>query len=110
MTYSENDEKRRYYEDLLRKRIDIVQRRKIGLQDLVDRLQKEAGITRGDAIVHEIYKGTDKIWNKLSEKSLEKFLQYQEAIIDLENETNKLNKLIEMLNNMLNERNTNGGE
>jgi len=107
MNYEENDKKRRYYEDLLRKRIDIVQRRQIGLMDLVDRLQKEAGITRGDAIVHEVYKGTDKIWNKLSEKSLEKFLQYQEALIDLENETNKLNKLNEILNNLLEERNTN---
>lgn len=107
MNYEENDKKRRYYEDLLRKRIDIVQKRQIGLMDLVDRLQKEAGITRGDAIVHEVYKGTDKIWNKLSEKSIEKFLQYQEALIDLENETNKLNKLNEILNNLLEERNTN---
>jgi len=107
MNYEENDKKRRYYEDLLRKRIDIVQRRKIGLMDLVDRLQKEAGITRGDALVHEVYKGTDKIWDKLSEKSIEKFLQYQEALIDLENETNKLNKLNEILNNLLEERNTN---
>ena len=107
MNYKENDEKRRYYENLLRKRIDIVQRRKIGLMDLVDRLQKEAGITRGDALVHEVYKGTDKIWDKLSEKSIEKFLQYQEALIDLENETNKLNKLNEILNNLLEERNTN---
>lgn len=107
MNYEENDKKRRYYEDLLRKRIDIVQKRQIGLMDLVDRLQKEAGITRGDALVHEVYKGTDKIWDKLSEKSLEKFLQYQEALIDLENETNKLNKLNEILNNLLEERNTN---
>lgn len=107
MNYEENDEKRRYYEDLLKKRIDIVQKRQIGFMDLVDRLQKEAGITRGDALVHEVYKGTDKIWDKLSEKSLEKFLQYQEALIDLENETNKLNKLNEILNNLLEERNTN---
>jgi hypothetical protein len=107
MNYEENDKKRRYYEDLLRKSIDIVQKRQIGLMDLVDRLQKEAGITRGDAIVHEVYKGTDKIWDKLSEKSIEKFLQYQEALIDLENETNKLNKLNEILNNLLEERNTN---
>ena len=107
MNYEENDEKRRYYEDLLRKRIDIVQKRQIGFMDLVDRLQKEAGITRGDALVHEVYKGTDKIWDKLSEKSIEKFLQYQEALIDLENETNKLNKLNEILNNLLEERNTN---
>lgn len=107
MNYEKNDGKRRYYEDLLRKRIDIVQKRQIGLMDLVDRLQKEAGITRGDALVHEVYKGTDKIWDKLSEKSIEKFLQYQEALIDLENETNKLNKLNEILNNLLEERNTN---
>lgn len=107
MNYEENDKKRRYYEDLLRKRINIVQKRQIGFMDLVDRLQKEAGITRGDALVHEVYKGTDKIWDKLSEKSIEKFLQYQEALIDLENETNKLNKLNEILNNLLEERNTN---
>lgn len=107
MNYEENDGKRRYYEDLLRKRIDIVQKRQIGFMDLVDRLQKEAGITRGDALVREVYKGTDKIWDKLSEKSIEKFLQYQEALIDLENETNKLNKLNEILNNLLEERNTN---
>jgi len=107
MNYTENSEKRKFYEDLLRIRIGHSQKRKIGLQDLVDELQKEAGITRGDAIVHEIYRGTDKIWDKLSEKSLEKFLQYQERLIDLENETNKLNKLTEMLNDMLKERNTN---
>ena len=107
MNYTENSEKRKFYEDLLRIRIEHSQKRKIGLQDLVDELQKEAGITRGDAIVHEIYRGTDKIWNKLSEKSLEKFLQYQERLIDLENETNKLDKLTEMLNDMLRERNTN---
>jgi len=107
MNYTENSEKRKFYEDLLRIRIEHSQKRKIGLQDLVDELQKEAGITRGDAIVHEIYRGTDKIWDKLSEKSLEKFLQYQERLIDLENETNKLNKLTEMLNDMLKERNTN---
>jgi intergrase/recombinase len=107
MNYTENSEKRKFYEDLLRIRIEHSQKRKIGLQDLVDELQKEAGITRGDAIVHEIYRGTDKIWDKLSEKSLEKFLQYQERLIDLENETNKLDKLTEMLNDMLKERNTN---
>ena len=107
MNYTENSEKRKFYEDLLRIRIGHSQKRKIGLQDLVDELQKEAGITRGDAIVHEIYRGTDKIWDKLSEKSLEKFLQYQERLIDLENETNKLDKLTEMLNDMLKERNTN---
>lgn len=107
MNYTENSEKRKFYEDLLRIRIEHSQKRKIGLQDLVDELQKEAGITRGDAIVHEVYRGTDKIWNKLSEKSLEKFLQYQERLIDLENETNKLDKLTEMLNDMLKERNTN---
>lgn len=107
MNYTENSEKRKFYEDLLRIRIEHSQKRKIGLQDLVDELQKEAGITRGDAIVHEIYRGTDKIWDKLSEKSLEKFLQYQERLIDLENETNKLDKLTEMLNDMLRERNTN---
>ena len=107
MNYTENSEKRKFYEDLLRIRIGHSQKRKIGLQDLVNELQKEAGITRGDAIVHEIYRGTDKIWDKLSEKSLEKFLQYQERLIDLENETNKLNKLTEMLNDMLKERNTN---
>lgn len=107
MNYTENSKKRKFYEDLLRIRIEHSQKRKIGLQDLVDELQKEAGITRGDAIVHEIYRGTDKIWDKLSEKSLEKFLQYQERLIDLENETNKLDKLTEMLNDMLKERNTN---
>lgn len=107
MNYTENSEKRKFYEDLLRIRIEHSQKRKIGLQDLVDELQKEAGITRGDAIVHEIYRGTDKIWDKLSEKSLEKFLQYQERLIDLKNEINKLNKLTEMLNDMLKERNTN---
>lgn len=108
MEQKDNDAKRREYEDMLRKKIEECIKYKVELQDKVTETQKRAGVSREVANAYERYYGTQsKIWEIESQKALVAYLDYQEACIDLECITKKIERLGEKLAELQVDRNTN---
>lgn len=108
MEQKDNDAMRRKYEDMLRKKIEECVKYKVELQDKVAETQKRAGVSEGVANVFERYYGTDtEIWERIADESLVWFSIYQEALIDLECMTLKIQRLEENLKKLQADRNTN---
>lgn len=108
MDQKDNDAKRREYEDMLRKKIEECVKYKVELQDRVTETKKKAGVSREVANTYERYYGTQsKIWEIESEKALVAYLEFQEACIDLECITLKIERLGQKLAELQIDRNTN---